>query len=207
MHYFTQNANPLYGVGVGLVVTAIVQASAIPIAILALLAQQDLVSLENAVPIVLGANIGTTVTALVVGAVANVSGKSPALSQLIFKCWGLICLAFLPFLIDGLKELSTSVAQQIAWSHFILNHLIVVLFIFILKPFAVLMKIIMPGEDDALPVWPEYINPKDMIEPVKSLDHVLKELQRQMKLTQIMLFRTIISCPLMGRQGQGYCLC
>lgn len=131
MHYFTQTTNPLYGVGVGVVATAIVQASAIPIAILAVLAQQDLVSLENAVPIVLGANIGTTVTALLAGAVANVSGKRTAISHLIFKCLGvLICLAFLPFFIDGLKELSTSVAQQIAWSHFMLNLVIVALFIF-----------------------------------------------------------------------------
>ena len=192
MHYFTQTTNPLYGVGVGVVATAIVQASAIPIAILAVLAQQDLVSLENAVPIVLGANIGTTVTALLAGAVANVSGKRTAISHLIFKCLGvLICLAFLPFFIDVLKELSTSVAQQIAWSHFMLNLVIVVLFIYFLKPFAAMMKKIMPGEDDALPVWPEFISPKDLIDPVKSLDHVLKELQRQMKLTQIMLFRTM----------------
>ncbi len=202
IHYFTQTANPLYGLGVGVVATAIVQASAIPIAILAVLAQQDLVVLENAVPIVLGANIGTTVTALLAGTVANVSGKRTALSHLIFKCLGvLICLVFLPFFIDFLKELSTSVAQQIAWSHFMLNLVIVVLFIFFLRPFAALMKKIMPGEDDPLPVWPEYINRKDLIDPVKSLDHVFKELQRQIKLTQIMLFRTInlMSCYMEGR--------
>ena len=60
---FTQTKNPLFGLGLGMVVTAIVHASAIPISIVALLAQQDLIGLENAVPIVLGANIGTTVTA------------------------------------------------------------------------------------------------------------------------------------------------
>ncbi|MEE9934435.1 MAG: Na/Pi symporter, partial [Deltaproteobacteria bacterium] len=43
LHYFTQVKNPLLGVAVGIVVTAVVQASAIPIAILAVLAQQDLV--------------------------------------------------------------------------------------------------------------------------------------------------------------------
>jgi phosphate:Na+ symporter len=204
MHYFTQTANPLYGVGVGVVATAIVQASAIPIAILAVLAQQDLVVLENAVPVVLGANIGTTVTALLAGTVANVSGKRTAVSHLIFKCLGVvICLVLLPFFIDVLKELSASVAQQIAWSHFLLNLVIVVLFIFFLRPFAAGMKKIMPGEDEALPVWPEYINSKDLIDAVKSLDHVLKELRRQIKLTQIMLVRTVqlMSCYRKGRIG------
>jgi phosphate:Na+ symporter len=54
LHYFTQAKNPLIGLGVGIAATALVQASAIPIAILAVLAQQDLVRLENAVPFVWG---------------------------------------------------------------------------------------------------------------------------------------------------------
>ncbi len=189
--FFTQANNPLFGVGIGLLITAIVQASAIPIGILAVLAQQDLVLLENAVPVVLGANVGTTVTALLAATVANVSGKRTAVSHLIFKCSGvLLCLIFLPFFIDILKGLSASVAQQIAWAHFLVNLVIVAVFIFILRPFAALMKKILPGEDEALPVWPEYINRKDLADPVKSLDHVMKELRRQMKLVQIMFSKT-----------------
>lgn len=192
IHYFTQVKNPLFGLGLGMVVTAIVHASAIPISILAVLAQQDLVLLENAVPVVLGANIGTTVTALLAGTVANVSGKRTAVSHLIFKCVGvLLCLIGFPFFLDILKSMSPSVAQQIVWAHFLLNLLIVVVFILFLRPFAALMNKVLPGEDDALPIWPEYIDHKDLINPVKSLDHVQKELQRQIKLVQIMLLRTV----------------
>lgn len=201
VHYFEQTNNPLLGVGLGMAVTAIVHASAIPIGILAVLAQQDLIALENAVPIVLGANIGTTVTALMAGAVANVSGKRTAASHLIFKCVGvLLCLIFLPFFIDILKLMSTSVPQQIAWAHFLLNILIVTVFIFILRPFAAVMRKILPGEDNALPVWPEYLNRKDLSDPVKSLDHVQKELQRQAKLVQIMFCRAV---ELMSRYEAG----
>jgi phosphate:Na+ symporter len=192
IHYFTQIKNPLLGIGVGMVVTAVVHASAIPISILAVLAQQDLVLLENAVPVILGANIGTTVTALLAGTVANVSGKRTAVSHLIFKCMGvLLCLIGFPFFLDVLKSMSESVAQQIVWAHFLLNLLIVVVFIFFLRPFAALMNRVLPGEDDALPVWPEYLDRKDLMDPVKSLDHVQKELQRQIKLVQIMFLRTI----------------
>lgn len=191
VQFLTQAKNPMFGLGVGILVTAIVQASAIPIGILAVLAQQDLVLLENAVPVVLGANVGTTVTALLAATVANVSGKRTAVSHLIFKCAGvLLCLIFLPFFIGILNGLSSSVAQQIAWAHFLVNLVIVAVFIFILRPFAALMKKLLPGEDDVLPVWPEYINRKDLDDPVKSLDHVLTELQRQMKLVQIMFSRT-----------------
>jgi len=201
IHYFTQVKNPLFGLGLGMVVTAVVHASAIPISILAVLAQQDLILLENAVPVVLGANIGTTVTALLAGTVANISGKRTALSHLIFKCAGvLLCLIGFPYFLDILKGMSTSVAQQIVWAHFLLNLLIVVVFIFLLRPFAALMKKVLPGEDDALPVWPEYLDRKDLIDPVKSLDHVQKELQRQIKLAQIMFSRTI---KLMSHYEEG----
>lgn len=192
MHFFTQTKHPLFGIGLGMVVTAIVQASAIPIGILAVLAQQGLVSLDDAVPIVMGANVGTTVTALLAGTIANINGKRTAVSHLIFKCTGvLICLMILPFFLETLKGLSDSVAQQIALAHFLLNLIIVVIFIFLLRPFAALMNKVLPGVEDALPVWPEYLNPKDLINPVKSLDYVQKELQRQAKLTQIMFFRTV----------------
>lgn len=201
VQYFAMTKNPLYGIGLGMVITAIVHASAIPISILALLAQQDLILLENAVPVVLGANIGTTVTALLAGTVANVSGKRTAVSHLIFKCGGvLLCLVMFPFFLDLVKGMSASVAEQIVWSHFLLNLLIVVMFICFLRPFARLMNRLLPGEDSALPIWPEYLNEKDLINPVKSLDHVLLELQRQAKLVQIMFARTL---KLMSRYEEG----
>ena len=201
IYYFTQVKNPLFGIGLGMVFTAIVHASAIPISILAVLAQQDMVLLENAVPIILGANIGTTVTALLAGTVANASGKRTAVSHLIFKCVGvLVCLILFPFFLDVLKGMSASVAQQIVWAHFLLNLLIVVIFILFLRPFAALMNKVLPGEDDALPIWPEYLERKDLINPVKALDHVLKELQRQANLVQIMFYRTV---KLMSRYEEG----
>lgn len=192
VHYFTQTQNPLYGIGLGVAITAIVQASAIPISIMAVLAQQDLIRLENAVPVVLGANLGTTVTALLAGAVANVSGKRTAVSHLIFKGAGvLLCFVFLPLFIEILKKMSSEVPQQIALSHFLLNLVIVVVFIFFLRPFSTLMKKVLPGEDEPLPVWPEYLKRDDLNNPAKALGHAQKELQRQIKLVQIMFFRTV----------------
>ncbi|MBP7340792.1 MAG: Na/Pi cotransporter family protein [Smithellaceae bacterium] len=192
LHYFTQAKNPLIGLGVGIAATALVQASAIPIAILAVLAQQDLVRLENAVPVVLGANIGTTVTALLAGMVANINGRKTAVSHLIFKCAGvLLCLAGLPLFIDLLRQLSGSVPQQIALSHFLLNLLIVAVFIFFLRPFATLVDKMLPGKDEVLPLWPEYLKRRDLADPAAALHHVFKELRRQMKLAQVMFARTL----------------
>ncbi|HON58348.1 MAG TPA: Na/Pi cotransporter family protein [Smithella sp.] len=187
-----QAQNPLLGIGLGIIATALVQASAITIGMMVMLAQQDIVSLSNAVAVVMGANIGTTVTALLAGAVATRSGRRTAFSHLIFKVAGMgVCLLILPLFLDVLRNLSSSVAQQIALAHFLMNSVIVLLFIFLLKPFAVLMSTLLPGEDETLPLWPEYLDTKDIARPQKALENVLRELRRQMNLTLQMYAKSI----------------
>ena len=187
LNLFTQTQNPFLGIVLGIIVTGIVHASAIPISIMALLAQQDLVSLENALPVIMGANIGTTVTALLVGTVATVSGKRTAISHLIFKCIGVsLSLILMPYFLVILKSLSSSVAQQIVLAHFLLNFAIMFIFIFILKPFAGLMQKVLKGEDETLPIWPEFLNRKDLSNAKKALDDVQKELLREISLVRKM---------------------
>lgn len=185
--FFTRANSTAAGIFLGVVFTGIVHASAIPISILALLAQQDLILLENAIPIILGANIGTTVTALLAGAIATVSGKRTAVSHLIFKCAGVaLCLIFMPYYTAILKTLSSGVAQQIVWAHFLLNLAIVMAFIFLLRPFARLMKKILPGEDETLPIWPEYLDSRRISDVGQSLDNVNKEIHREIILVRRM---------------------
>lgn len=190
--FFAQAKNPLFGIGLGIVVTGIIHASAIPIGILVILAQQKVILLENALPVIMGANIGTTVTALLVGAVATASGKRSAVSHLIFKCAGvLLVLIFMPYFLILLRTLSSSVAQQIVLGHFLLNFLIVLMFIFFLKPFARFVSKIMPGLDEALPLWPEFLDQNDLSNTQKALDDVQKELQREMVIVQRMFASSI----------------
>ena len=202
LNLFTQTQNPLFGIGLGIVATGIIHASAIPISIMALLAQQNLVSLENALPVVMGANIGTTVTALLAATVATTSGKRSAFSHLIFKCVGVsLCFIFMPYFLVILKNLSSSVAQQIVLAHFLINLLIMLTFIFFLKPFAALMQKVWRGEDETLPIWPEFLNRKDLSNSEKALDNVQKELQREINLTRKM-FSSAVNLITLAQEGR-----
>jgi phosphate:Na+ symporter len=166
IRFFRETKNPLLGLGVGIIFTGIVQASVIPISILAILAQQDLITIENALPVVFGANVGTTVTALMASAVANISGKRSAVSHLFFKCFGAVaCMLALPWLILSLKSISSNVAQQIVVGHLLFNLFIVAIFIFFLKPFARLIEKIIPGQEDILPLWPEFLDDRHLVDP------------------------------------------
>jgi phosphate:Na+ symporter len=87
--------------------------------------------------------------------------------------------------------MSSSTAQQIAIAHLLLNLLIVCIFIFFLRPFAGLMNRILPGKDEALPLWPEFLDKKDLTDSDKALVDVRKELQREMSLVQKMFTDSI----------------
>ncbi len=122
---------------------------------------------------------------------ANINGKRSAVSQLIFKCAGVLaCLLILPYLLSFIKDLSSSPAQQIALGHLFVNLASVILFFFILKPFASVMIKVLPGQDEELPLWPEYLHQRDLVNPYRSLAGVHKELQRQFVLAKRMYAST-----------------
>lgn len=188
LQFFRDTKNPFFGIAIGLVFTSIVHSSAIPVSILIILGQQGLVTIENALPIVLGANMGTTVTAIMAAAVTNINGKRTAFAHLFFKVLGVVIfLVFFPFFLLLVKELSGSVAQQIAYGHFFLNFAIALLFIFLLKPFSHLVMAIIPGADQVLPLWPEFLDERCLTTPEEALACVKKELGREIVLTQKML--------------------
>ncbi len=196
IRFFQEAQNPLAGIVIGAIFTAIVQASAIPIGILILLGQQGLISLEGALPIVLGANIGTTVTAILGSFVTNVNGKRTAISHVLFKFFGvIICLIFFPTFLLLLKQLSAHIAQQIAFGHFVLNILITVIFMALLRPFSLFVEKIIPGTDQVLPLWPEFLDEKCLVRPEEALACVKKELGREIALTQKMLTMSLSLIP------------
>lgn len=196
IRFFQEARNPFVGIGIGLVFTAIVQASAIPIGILIILGQQGLISLEGALPIVLGANIGTTATAILGSMVTNINGKRSAVAHVLFKLLGVVvCLVFFPVFLSLLKQLSPDIAQQIAFGHFALNILITVIFIFLLRPFSMFVEKIIPGTDQVVPLWPEFLEEQCLTKPDEALVCVKKELGREIALTQKMLSTSLALIP------------
>ncbi|NLM89207.1 MAG: Na/Pi cotransporter family protein [Syntrophomonadaceae bacterium] len=91
--------NALIGVIIGVVFTAIVQSSSATIGVLQELANQGAVTYLQAVPILFGDNIGTTITALLAGLGASVAARRAALTHFLFNVLG--TLIFLPLFIIG----------------------------------------------------------------------------------------------------------
>jgi len=190
--FFQETTPPLIGFAVGFFFTAVVQASVIPISILVILAQQDMITLHTALPIVFGANIGTAITALVASLVGGINGKRTAVSHALFKLAGaVILMIFLSQTITLIQGLANNnIPQQIVLGHLALNLLIAVGFFFFLKPFARMVEWMLPGKDEVLPLTPEYLDEKLFSKPAVALECVKKELERQFTMAAKMFRET-----------------
>lgn len=87
--------NAFLGLIVGILITVSVQSSSITTSLLVPLFAAGLLQLRTGLPIMIGANIGTTITALLAAMVTNVHGLEIALVHLFFNLFG--TLVFFPF--------------------------------------------------------------------------------------------------------------
>ena len=91
---FTAFQNPLLGVLVGLVVTAVIQSSSASVGILQALALTGSISYGAAIPIIMGQNIGTCVTAMISSMGVGKNAKKVAVVHIAFNLIGTaVCLA------------------------------------------------------------------------------------------------------------------
>ncbi len=86
----TMFENPILGVLAGLVLTAVVQSSSASVGILQSLTTTGAITYGAAIPIIMGQNIGTCVTALLSAISANKNGKRAAIIHLYFNIIGVV---------------------------------------------------------------------------------------------------------------------
>lgn len=87
---FTMFTNPVLGILAGALLTAVIQSSSASVGILQALCGTGTVTYAAAVPIILGQNIGTCVTALMSGVGASKNAKRAAVVHLLFNIIGTI---------------------------------------------------------------------------------------------------------------------
>ena len=118
-------SNPIFGMLAGLVLTAIIQSSSASVGILQALCATGAVPFSTAIPIIMGQNIGTCVTAIISGIGASKNAKRTAAVHLYFNVIGTVVFmvvfyaihAIIPF---GFMELAAD-AKGIATVHSLFN--------------------------------------------------------------------------------------
>ena len=129
----TSFENPFLGIIAGAVFTALIQSSSATTGIVITLASSGSITLEAGIPLILGANIGTCITALLAGLKATRDAKRVAIGHVLFNVVGVLVFCFwIPVFADLVAQTTDNVPRQIANAHTIFNIVSTMLFI----PFA-----------------------------------------------------------------------
>lgn len=180
----SMSSNPILGVVIGTIFTVIVQSSSATIGILQELYAQGAVTLNAALPVLFGDNIGTTITAILASLGASIAARRAALTHVIFNLIGtiifLIALGLFTSYVGYLQAtLHLNPEMTIAFAHGtfnVVNTIIQAPFIAVL---AWIVTKLIPGQDNFIDFNTKGLDPL-LIEqsPSVALGQAKKELLR-----------------------------
>lgn len=183
---------PVLGVAVGTIMTLVVQSSSATIAVLQNFAQQpgpdgvsSMIGLAGAIPILLGDNIGTTITALLASIGQNKDAKRTAVAHCTFNISGALLFvwfikpfaAFIQWISPKGAEIEV-ISRQIANAHTFFNVVMTLIWVpLIWLMVKLVMKIIPDGKKELVldPSEPKYLDDKLIHQPIVAMNLVAKE--------------------------------
>ena len=207
------------GLILGIVITSLVQSSSATTGMVIAMAAAGVLTAGNtdavaalriAIPIILGCNIGTCITAWIASIGASLPAKRVAVAHYLFNITGTLIflpfLAWLPGLTTRISELFGSspddIARQVAWFHTFFNLTMSLLWIPFLNQFIWLVKKIRRGQDKVVERDPLFLDPRIFHSPALALEMARKEISRMGRLTIEMLHAALGYLQKMDRSGK-----
>ena len=179
---------PLFGIILGIVMTAVLQSSSASVGVLQTLAMQGLVPLKFSVFVLFGQNIGTCLTALFSTVGAKKNSKRAAVIHLLFNVIGtgiFILIALLTPYVEWIEKLSPDPMAQIAISHIVFNIVSTVVMFPFAKVLVKLSCLLVPGKDDSeSEMHCKFIDDRLLNTPPFAVMQVSKEVARMAKLAR-----------------------
>ena len=184
IHFMTTFSNPLVGIAIGAVFTALIQSSSASVGILQALAATGTIPLSSAVFILFGQNIGTCITAVLASIGTRPNAKRTTIIHLMFNIIGTIIFTIItlvtPF-VSFMEGLTSDPVAQIANVHTTFN----IVTTLILLPFGTYMaklatRILPESEEEIDQVKRlKYIVPFESNYPVGHAALVISQIQRE----------------------------
>jgi len=183
---------PILGILAGAIFTALIQSSSAATGVIIAMTLQDLIPFNAAVPLVLGTNIGTSITAILASFGANLAARRAAVAHVLFNVLGVILvLALIGPFTDLITHTAATVPRQVANTHTAFNLLNTFIFIVFLKHFTRLISYIVPGEDIKMDFGPKYLDKRILKTPAVALGGAKQELLRMGGIAREMLDESI----------------
>lgn len=184
---------PLLGILVAALFSALVHSSAATIGLAITLSLQGLLLLPAAIPVIFGANIGTCATAMASSLGSKAEARRVAMAHVCFKVAGV--LVFLPFVTPfaRLVQLTAEdVPRQIANAHTLFNVGITALFLPFASVLARFISSLVPEDREGEGIFgPKYLDEHMLETPALALGQATREALRMADIVSDMFTRTI----------------
>ena len=196
-------SNPILGILVAAVFTALVQSSSASMGVVIVLAMQGLITLEAGIALALGANIGTCVTAGLASLGKPREAVRVAVCHVLFKILGVLILLpligpfakFVVFIspspaegLTGMQAAASVLPRQVANAHTLFNVGIGILFLPLVTQFSRLVFWLVPDRPltEVEEIQPKYLSEMLLHTPSLALDAARHEIKRMGKRVDLM---------------------
>ena len=196
---------PVLGVAVGTLMTLVVQSSSATIAVLQNFAAQagpdgvtSIIGLAGAIPVLLGDNIGTTITALLACIGQSRDAKRTALAHCTFNVTGaFLFIWFVKPYAHFIQMISTKgpevevIARQIANAHTIFNITMTLIWLPLIWLLVKIVVKILPYKDkkNSAKEEPQFLDPRLVTQPAVAMEMVAREILRCSGMVEHMIHR------------------
>ena len=177
MQLFSHLSNPILAYFASAVFTIIVQSSSVSTGMIVILASGGMVPIEVAIPMILGANMGTSFTALILSLKLNLYARRAGIANFLVNFLGtLLFMIFLNPFTSLMTSIATGVGQQVALAHLLFNLFSAVIFLLLLKPFEKLIVKIVKGQEEEILFETKYIDEDQS----KNLQSRIKDIKKEL---------------------------
>jgi len=175
--FFSHLSNPLIAYLVSAVLTVIVHSSSIVSGMVVILALGGIIPIEVAIPMVLGANLGSSVTALIAASRLNLYAKRAGFANFLFNLLGTVLfMLFLSPFVLFMQWVVDGPAQQTALAHLFFNLFNTGLFLILLKPFERLITKLIKGQEEEILFRTKYIQDSEG----KGLEEEMRNIKKEL---------------------------
>ncbi len=200
--------NPLLAVFAGTLITSIIQSSSATVGLTMTLAGTGLISLQGAFYLVLGDNIGTTITAQLSAIGGSRTAKQTAMAHTLFNVIGAIYMGLLisnsnGFILNFVRSTSGDALRQVANAHSMFNVFNAIIFIPFVPLLTRLCQFIIPDREEDKSDEIELILDDNLLDtPALAIDNLEREMVKMSSYSEATV-RGAISCFFRGYPKPG----
>ena len=215
--FMTVGNNHLLGIMIGAILTMVVQSSSATIGITIALASSGLLSFDASVALILGENIGTTITANLAAIGTNLAARRTAFAHFLFNSLG-VCymIILLPFFLQFISAITPGdadfviqtqeqivrmggeigdkpfIARHIANTHTMFNIVNTIIFLPFVGLLAKLSALVIRGREEEMEYHLKYLDNRVLSTPPIALAQARSETRRMAKTAQDMVDETLL---------------